>query len=63
MRPSIAAAQPDLFSDLSAPPTVLISNPCQGEVVELLARLLWEVARSPLTQEHHEGESHDQTHR
>ena len=63
MKPSSAPAQPDLFSDLSAPPTVHISNPCQDEVVELLARLLWEVARSPLTQAHRDGGTHDQTDR
>ena len=63
MRPSSAAAQTDLFNELSAPPTMRISNPCQGEVLELLARLLWEVARSPLTHAHHEGEIHDQTDR
>lgn len=63
MKLGIAAVQTDLFSNLSAPPTLLNSNPCHDEVVELLARLLWEVARSSLEQAQREGESHDQDHR
>ena len=60
MKRSSVAVQTDLFSNPGPSPTLLKSHPCHDEVVELLARLLWEVARSPLEQAQSEGQSHDQ---
>ena len=50
MKRSNAQEQTDLFSNVPAPPALATLQLHHDELVELISRLLWEVAQGPTTQ-------------
>lgn len=59
MKRSNVGIQTDLFSNVPTPPAILNSHPHHDEIVELLAKLLWEVAQMPLDPSQSDGGNHD----
>lgn len=62
MKRSNLQEQPDLFSDVPAPPAVRTLQIHHNELVDLIGRLLQEVVQDPATQAS-KDDAHEQDHR
>lgn len=61
MNRSKPSVQPDLFSNVPAPPTLTSLQLHHDDLVELLSRLLWDVAQATPLSTKETGDEQDQS--